>query len=54
MNRNRLKGTEGDKLNALLSGKAYNFSKLLKDISALLRPFFVWLLERCQAQLMVT
>lgn len=43
MQRNRLKDTEGDKLNALLSGAAYNFSKLLKGLKALFSTFFAWL-----------
>lgn len=54
MNRNRLKGTQGDKLNALLSGAAYNFSKLLKGLSARLHLFIVWLFKPLQAQLALT
>ena len=40
MERCRLKGTEGDKLNAVLSAAAMNFSKLLTALGALL-SFFV-------------
>ena len=36
MERNRLKGTAGDKLNAILSAAAMNFSKLLAALGALL------------------
>jgi transposase, IS5 family len=36
MERNRLKGTAGDKLNAVLSAAAMNFSKLLAALGALL------------------
>ena len=36
-NRNRLKGTEGDKINAILAAAAYNFRKLLKGLALLLR-----------------
>lgn len=36
-NRNRLKGTEGDKVNAVLAAAAYNFRKLLKGLALLLR-----------------
>ena len=39
-NRNRLKGTEGDKINAILAAAAYNFRKLLKGLALLLR---LWL-----------
>jgi IS5 family transposase len=38
-NRNRLKGTEGDKINAILAAAAYNFRKLLKGLALLLRLF---------------
>lgn len=40
MERNRLKGTLGDKLNAILSAAGMNFSKLLAALGALL-PFLV-------------
>ena len=38
-NRNRLKGTAGDKINAVLAAAAYNFRKLLKGLALLLRPW---------------
>jgi IS5 family transposase len=38
-NRNRLKGTEGDKINAIPAAAAYNFRKLLKGLALLLRLF---------------
>lgn len=34
LNRNRLKGSLGDQLNAILSGTAFNFMKLLKALRA--------------------
>ena len=34
MERNRLKGTEGDKLNAVLSAAGMNFAKLLAELGA--------------------
>ena len=37
MNRNQLKGTEGDRVNAVLSAAAMNFSKLLKHTEAFWR-----------------
>ena len=40
MDRNRLKGKEGDKLNAILSCAGMNFAKLLRWLAVLLRPFF--------------
>ena len=39
-NRNRLKGTAGDQVNAILAAAAYNFRKLLKGLALLLR---LWL-----------
>jgi hypothetical protein len=39
MQRCRLKGTEGDKVNAVLSAAAMNFSKLLTDLGASLCLF---------------
>ena len=36
-NRNRLKGKEGDKVNAFLAAAAYNFRKLLKGLALLFR-----------------
>lgn len=38
-NRNRLKGTTGDQVNAILAAAAYNFRKLLKGLALLLRLF---------------
>lgn len=46
MDRNRLKGQEGDMLNAILSAVGMNFSKLLKHAAAFLRSIFIELL--CQ------
>ncbi len=40
MNRNRLKGTEGDMFNAILSAAGMNFAKLLNWIAAFLRLIF--------------
>jgi len=48
MDRCRLKGIEGDQLNAILSATGMNFRKLLKAASrlpAFLRPVFVYLFE---------
>jgi IS5 family transposase len=45
MDRNRLKGEEGDELNAILSAAGMNFRKLLRWLAALLRLFFYWLLS---------
>ncbi len=39
MDRNRLKGEEGDKLNAMLSAAGMNFAKLLKWLAVILRLF---------------
>jgi IS5 family transposase len=41
MDRNRLKGIQGDQVNAILSAAGMNFSKLLKWAAALLRPLFL-------------
>lgn len=46
MDRNRLKGQEGDMLNAILSAAGMNFSKLLKHAAAFLRPLFELLVGR--------
>ena len=46
MDRNRLKGMQGDQINAILSAAGMNFSKLLKWIAAYLRQFFgidIWI-----------
>jgi len=47
MDRNRLKGEDGDKFNAILSAAGMNFAKLLKWLAVLLRPFFTSVIE-CQ------
>ncbi len=47
MDRNRLKGEQGDMFNAILSAAGMNFSKLLRWLAAVLRLFFAWLLA-CQ------
>ena len=39
-NRNRLKGSDGDKVNAILAAAAYNFRKLMKGLALLLRLWF--------------
>ena len=44
MDRNRLKGIEGDRLNAILSAAGMNFHKLLRWAADFLRQFFCWLL----------
>jgi len=46
MDKNRLKGTEGDMFNAVLSAASMNMSKLTKAIVNLLRPIYVWLLKQ--------
>lgn len=40
MDRNRLKGTVGDGINALLSAAGMNFSKLVKAVAVFLRRIF--------------
>jgi len=44
MDRNRLKGIEGDRLNAILSASGMNFHKLLRWAAGFLRQIFGWLL----------
>ena len=44
MDRNRLKGVEGDRINAILSAAGMNFCKLLKWAADFLRRIFLWLL----------
>ena len=44
MDRNRLKGVEGDRINAILSAAGMNFCKLLKWAAAFLRQIILWLL----------
>jgi IS5 family transposase len=41
MDRNRLKGIEGDQVNAILSAAGMNFWKLLKWAAGFLRQFFL-------------
>jgi IS5 family transposase len=43
MDCNRLKGIEGDRVNAILSAAGMNFRKLLKWAADFLRQFFLWL-----------
>ena len=43
MDRNRLKGAEGDRINAILSAAGMNFWKLLKWAADFLRQIFLWL-----------
>jgi len=45
MDRNRLKGIEGDRLNAILSAAGMNFHKLLRWSADFVRQFFCWLLS---------
>ena len=50
MDRNRLKGTEGDCFNAILSAAGMNFAKLLSFLADFLRLIFAWLIN-CQRAL---
>jgi IS5 family transposase len=43
MDRNRLKGIEGDRINAIMSAAGMNFSKLLKWAADFLRQILFWL-----------
>jgi IS5 family transposase len=47
MDRNRLKGIEGDQINAVLSAAAMNFKKLLAHASAFWRQLFEQLMRSC-------
>jgi transposase, IS5 family len=47
MDRNRLKGKDGDRINAILSAAGMNFAKLLKWVADFLRLIFFWLFD-CQ------
>jgi IS5 family transposase len=47
MDRNRLKGKEGDRIDAILSAVGMNITKLLKWAADLFRLFLAWFLE-CQ------
>ena len=42
MDRNRLKGTEGDRINAILSAAGMNFWKLLRWAAGFLRLIYLW------------
>ncbi len=44
MDRNRLKGIAGDKINAILSAAGMNFRKLLKFLAGFLWLFYLWTL----------
>lgn len=44
MDRNRLKGKEGDRINAILSAAGMNMAKLLKWVAALFRFIIEWLM----------
>ncbi len=44
MDRNRLKGSLGDRINAILSAAGMNFHKLQKAVAGFLRQVYVWLL----------
>jgi hypothetical protein len=50
MNRNRLKGTQGDQLNAVLSAAGMNFRKLLKQAAKTWR-YIRWMLKQAETQL---
>ena len=41
MDKNRLKGVEGDRVNAILSAAGMNFSKLIRWVAGLLRLYFL-------------
>jgi len=46
MDRNRLKGAEGDMFNAILSATGMNMSKLVKRLVDLLRLVYIWVYKR--------
>jgi len=50
MDRNRLKGTDGDRINAILSAAGMNFAKLLRWAADFLRQILCWLFG-CQRSL---
>ena len=52
MDRNRLKGKAGDRINAILSAAGMNFAKLLKWAAVFLRLIFNWLFG-CQRAFLV-
>ncbi len=47
MDRNRLKGRAGDRINAIMSAAGMNFAKLLRWVADFLRFVFFWFLD-CQ------
>lgn len=49
MDRNRLKGKDGDRINAIMSAAGMNFTKLLKWVADFLRLVFIWL-SNCQRE----
>jgi len=49
MDRNRLKGTTGDRINSILSAVGMNFAKLLKWAADFLRLITYWLFGRQRA-----
>ena len=51
MERNRLKGTEGDSVNAILSACGYNMRKLLRAIARFFAHIFGWLFSSSQSQI---
>ena len=42
MDRNRLKGLAGDRINAILSAAGMNFRKLLRFLADFLYLFYLW------------
>ena len=48
MDRNRLKGTEGDQLNAILSAAGMNFRKLQRFAAAFLRRLLLQFFGGCR------
>ena len=46
MDRNHLKGREGDRINAILAAAGYNFSLLIRWMERLLRALLEWLPDR--------
>jgi IS5 family transposase len=51
MDRNRLKGKEGDRINAIMSAAGMNFSRLLKWVADFLRLIFYWFFNSKRALL---
>ena len=47
MDRNRLKGIEGDRVNSILSAAGMNFSKLIRWVAGLLRLYFLDCIAAC-------